>query len=165
MISKYNVILAGITLLFCSCYNFKGINIPPEIQSYYVDDFTYSSSKIPVDLPQLFAEKLRRKVREQSRLTNNDTDPDVIYSGEIQRFGLQSVAPQEGTTTSLNRLTIAVKIGYVDIENEEKNWNKSYSAFEDFDATIDFQTVRDDIIENILEDITERIFNDTFTDW
>ncbi len=49
--------------------------------------------------------------------------------------------------------------------NEDDSWSKSYSDFEDFDATADFQSLEDGLIDDIIEDIVERVFNDSFTNW
>jgi len=149
-----------------SCYGFKGISIPPDINTFYVEDFTLAGNvSPPADLSQIFAEALRKKVREESRLVNDESTPDIIFEGSIVQYRISSVAPEEGTTTSLNRLEIAISINYINEVNPDDSWKKRYSDFEDFDATADFQNLKDGLIDVIVEDIMERIFNDTFTNW
>lgn len=157
--------LGMICLLCSSCYNFKGISIPPEINSYYVETFSLIDQSAPADLHQLFTERLREKIREESRLVNDNDDPDVVFTGSVKSFSIIEAAPQEDNTVSLNRLQITVEVQYSNERDEESNWKKSYNAFEDFDATIDLQSIQDGIIENLIEDMTERIFNDSFTNW
>ncbi len=148
-----------------SCYNFKGISIPSDINSFYVDNFSLSNPDAPIDINQLFTEALREKIREESRLVNNNDLPDVIFSGSVTQYTIRPVAANENNTTSLNRLEIGVKVSYVNEKNPDDNWDKNYNDFEDFDSNADFQTLQDNLIAEIIEDIVERIFNDSFTNW
>ncbi|MBT8191163.1 MAG: hypothetical protein HKN67_08990 [Saprospiraceae bacterium] len=154
-----------LTLSLSSCYSFKGISISPDLNTFYVEDFSLSSGDAPADLNQIFGQALRRKIREESRLVNNNENPDIIFKGTVTRYRINYVAPEEGNTTSLNRLDIAVKIEYIDELNPDNSWTKNYSDFEDYDSTQDFQSIRDGLIEIIVDDIMERIFNDAFTNW
>ena len=154
-----------ISVLGISCYGFKGISISPEIQSFYVEDFTIGNTDAPADLTQVFAEALRKKIRQESRLVNNNSNPDITFEGSIEKYNTTGIAPEEGNTTSLNRLEISISISYLNELNPDENWKKKYSDFEDYDSTDDFQSIGDDLIEVIVEDIMERIFNDAFTNW
>ena len=165
MTSKFNIGLLLTALLFASCYNFKGITIPNEMTTYKVENFTLTNANTPIDLDQEFTERLRRKIREESKLVNTTGEADVTYSGQIKSYRITYVAPSEENTTSLNRLEIGLKVEFKNSINEDDSWTKSYSDFEDFDATADFQSLQDGLIDDIIEDIVERIFNDSFTNW
>lgn len=166
MTLPFKIIISFICIsTLCGCYNFKGISIPPAIKTFKVENFTLVNPDAPIDLDLLFAETLRQKIREESKLVNELTDPDITFNGEITKYNISYVAPDDNNSASLNRLDIGVKINYVDASNEEKNWSKSYNAFEDFDSNEDFQSLQDDLIARIVEDIAERIFNDSFTNW
>ena len=158
-------LLVFIALFLNACYNFKGISIPPDISSFYVENFSLSNPDAPIDLNQIFTEELRQKIRQESRLINNNSDPDIVFSGSITKYAIKYVAPDENNTTSLNRLEIGLKVNYTSEVNADDNWSKSYSDFEDFDSNEDFQSIQDQLIEDIVEDIVERIFNDSFTNW
>lgn len=156
-------------LLMCistSClYNFKGISIPPDIKTFYVETFSIPAEEAPGDLNQLFTEEFRRKIREETRLVNNNENPDIVFSGSIVKYEIDYVAPDPDNTTSLNRLEISVKINYVNENNEEDNYSKSYSDFEDFDSNTNFRDIQEELNETIIDDILERVFNDAFTGW
>ena len=152
-------------LLMSACYNFKGISIPPDINTYYVDNFSLARPDMPIDLNQLFTEKLREKIRQESRLVNDNNTPDIVFSGSVTKFAIDFVAPDENNTTSLNRMSIGIRVEYSNELNPDDNWSKSYSDFEDFDSNQDLQSIQDQLIEDIIDDIVERIFNDSFTNW
>lgn len=153
-------------VFFSSCtFGFKGISIPPEAKTFYVENFSLAVSDAPIDINQQFTQELRRKVRQETRLTADENDPDIIFTGSVSKYRISYVAPDENNTTSLNRLEIALKVNYENIKRDDDTWTKTFSDFEDFDSNINFQDVQDDLIETIIEDILERVFNEAFTDW
>jgi len=152
-------------ITIASCYSLKGISIPSEVNTFYVDDFTISARNAPADINQIFAESLREKVRNESRLQYREVDPDIIFSGSVTDFRVNSVAPTEGNTTALNRLEIRVKVEYENLKNEDENWSDNFSFFEDFDSSQDLQSIQDGLIVNIFRQLTEDVFNKAFTNW
>ena len=132
---------------------------------YYVDNFSLARPDMPIDLNQLFTEKLREQIRQESRLVNDNNTPDIIFTGTVNKFAIDYVAPDENNTTSLNRMTISIRVNYESEIDPEDNWSKTYSDFEDFDSNTDLQSIQDQLIEDIIDDIVERIFNDSFTNW
>jgi len=160
---RYLVITMILTL--SSCITFKGTTIPIEVKTFYVETPVVKELNAPPELAQLFMETLRLKIRQQSNLVYNENDPDVIFSPVINRYTVNAVAPQEGDVVAFNRLDVSVTINYENIHNEEDNFSKAFSAFQDYNATGNLQDLEDGLIEVIFDDITERVFNDTFSDW
>jgi len=159
------ILFVMVVSLMTSCFSFKGISIPSDVNTFYVEDFTISAYNTPGDINQVFAEALRQKIRNESRLQYSDRDPDITFSGIITHFNVNSVAPTEGNTTALNRLEIKIKVNYENAKNEEDTWSNNFSFFEDFDSTQDLQSMQDGLIENIFRQLTEDVFNKAFTNW
>ncbi len=169
MVYRYKYLAVLFILILCSScggfYDFKGISIASELKTFAVEDFSFSDVQCQSGVEQSFAEALRRQVRDESRLVTNETDPDITFIGQLTRCSTSYIAPTEDNTTSLNRYELTLAIEFINNQDEEQNWKKSYVAFQDFDSNADFQTLRDDLTDLIIEDIVERIFNDTFTNW
>ncbi len=154
------------TLLFCGCsISFKGISIPPDVNTFYVENFRNAVSQAPADINQRFSEALRAKIRNESRLTYNEQKPDVEFSGEISGFRLFDEAPQAGNTVALNKLEITVSVAFANNKDETKNWKKSFSFFRTFESDKDFVSIQDNLIAEIFKQLTENIFNESFTGW
>lgn len=155
-----------------SCYSFKGISIPPTVTTFYIDQFQNSVSNAPPDIAQRFSDDFRLNVSQTTRLIYDETVPDVEFSGAIASFNVQSVAPERNSTegqvqfgSTLNRLTIAVQVNYVNSQNEEDNWSQTFSFFEDFDNDTNLDDVQDELIDNIFDQILQDIFTKAFTNW
>jgi len=162
------ITVAVISIFILSCYSFKGISIAPEVNSFYVENFQNRASNAPAGLEIDFRDGLVDKVNSSSKLRFTEIDPDIEFRGDVSRFSVVAVAPQQNddqATTAFNRLTIAVRVEYVNNLDEEENWQQSFSFFEDFESTTDLSLVQDDLIDGIFTQILEDIFNKAFTNW
>ncbi len=147
------------------CYSFKGIAIPPDVNTYYVDNFQLTASSAPGDLNQRFAEALRAKVRNESRLLYREENADIEFSGTITDFTLIPEAPQAGNTVALNRFEIRVSVTYTNNVDETKSWKQTFSFFKTFASDQDFLSLQESLINDIFKQIMEDIFNKAFAGW
>lgn len=155
------------SLMFTSCfliYTFKDISISPDVKSYYVENFENSAFNSPANLNQSFSEELRSKVRKETSLVYDDTDPDITFSGNIQSFNVTSQAPtQDGS--SLNRLEITIKVSYVNSKHEKENWDKTFSHYSDFPKDKSLAEEQEKLIKEIFDYILNEIINSSFNNW
>ncbi|MBK9737865.1 MAG: hypothetical protein IPO92_24190 [Saprospiraceae bacterium] len=159
-----------VTLIFAffllsGCYSFKGIAIPPDINTYFVDNFQNSALSAPGDINQRFSEALRAKIRNESRLTYKEQGADIEFSGSITGFALRPEAPQAGNTVALNRLDITVQVIFTNNNDEKKSWKKSFSFFKTYTSDQDFISLQDGLVSDIFKQLMENIFNEAFTGW
>ena len=172
MICRGLLILIITSIVYSGCYSLKGISIPPTIETFYIDQFQNRVSNAPADIAQRFSDEFRILVNDGTRLNYDEGAPDVEFSGAVQSFRVQSVAPERNSTdgqvqfgSTLNRLTIAVQVVYVNNEDDEDNWEQSFSAFEDFENDEVLEDVQDELIDNIFEQILQAIYTKAFTNW
>ncbi|MBK8425333.1 MAG: hypothetical protein IPL27_04830 [Lewinellaceae bacterium] len=102
------------------CYSFKGISIDPDVNTFYVRNFETIASNAPPTLGLDFGERIKDKVRSETRLQLNTTEADVEFTGKITDFRVIPVAPKPGEQISLNRLEIRMRIGFINNKNEKK---------------------------------------------
>ncbi len=151
-----------------SCYSFKSAGIPPEMETFYVEEFDNTSANVVPTLATDFTQKLIDQIRNESRLTRTEYEPHVEFSGAITAFRVTSVAPEEGATTAFNRLEIVVSVNFknnITADEQKKEWRQSFSFFEDYASDTNLLDIQDSLIENITDQIVEDIFNKAFSDW
>ena len=166
MTSKGTLFLLGISFfLFDACYSFKAASIPVEIESFYVEEFdNKTTNSLPI-LQQLFTEKLKNKILNESRLTFNDVDPDIEFSGSISGYRISSVAPEVGSVAAFNRLEITVSVTFDNNLNEDASWEQRFSFFENYERDVNINDIQEDLIDTINDQLVEDIFNKAFTSW
>ena len=158
----------SILFLSQSCkYGFRGINIPPEVSTFYVERFDNRANNVVPTLAQDFTQDLIDKVRNESNLQWTDTDPDIEFKGRITRYTISSEAPVEGATTAFNRLEIHVSVEYIsNIDKSGKSdWKRSFNDYLDYDSNQNILNIQDDLIVDINRRLIEKIFQAAFTNW
>ena len=71
-----------------------------------------------------------------------------------------------GDLAALTRLTIAVKVNYVDTLEPKNNFkDRSFSFYADFPNTQDLNTVQESLEKKIMEQIFIDLFNATLANW
>jgi hypothetical protein len=146
-------------------YSFKGISIPTDVKTFYVDLFENQDAEAVPTLPRDLTEKLKDKIRRESNLQYSDTDPDIEFSGAITRFQVTAEAPKADEQIGFNKLTIAVNINFTNNKNEKADWKQQFSFDDFFQPEQNLLDVQDNLIENITDELVDRIFNKAFTNW
>ena len=98
-------------------------------------------------------------------LTITDGASDLELSGEITGYALTPQAVTEDAYASRTRLTITVRVKYVDNKNDKNSIDQSFSAYRDFDATQLLIDVQDQLCQEISEELVDLIFNATLGNW
>lgn len=154
-----------IVSIFGSCsVSLSGVSIDPNDTTFYIHDFENTALNTPAALQQRLRDRLDQKIRRNSRLVYNNTNPDIEFRGVITNYDNSSAASQANQTSALNRLTIKARIEYIP-KDETKGWESTFSFFYDYDADQDLSEVEEDAITEIFDQMVEDIFNKAFTDW
>ncbi|MEM9991299.1 MAG: LPS assembly lipoprotein LptE [Bacteroidota bacterium] len=159
------LIALGVQSCIPGIYKFNETSIDPNINTFFVRRFDLQANNAPPNLAETFEQVLNQKIRQESRLDENQVNPDIEFGGTITRFQVTSEAPQSGETVAFQRLTISTKVDYIDNLNPARNWEQNFSRFADFSADQSILDVQDELTEEINILLMEDIFNKAFTDW
>ncbi len=162
---KYLIYLFIGTLVWGGCYSFRGISIPPTAETYYVDLFGVEATAAPANMGQDFTRELTDKIRNESRLRFSEIEPDIKFSGSISKFEVTAINPEPNARVGSNRLTIDIRVSYVERQNEDNDWQQTFSYFVDFPSDRNLLDLQAQLIQEAYTQITEDIFNKAFTDW
>ena len=87
------------------------------------------------------------------------------FSGQITGYETRPMNIQEGDLAAQTRLTITVKVKYVNNKDHADDWEKSFSAYSDYDSTKLLSDVEEDLTTEIIDDLVEDIFNASIANW
>lgn len=162
------ILVAGCFLLSGCCYSFKGISIDPDVNTFFVQNFEGLATNAPPTLAVEFTERLKDKIRLESRLSLKNTDSDVEFTGKVVEYRVVPVAPKPGEIVALNRLEVGVSVQFIHNKNDKKSWptSRSFRHFAEFDNSVELLSVQDQLLtQTIYPQILEDIFNAAFNDW
>lgn len=162
---KFLIITLGFSLL-SSCYTLSGSSILPEWETIRISTFpNYAPYQNP-NLSQEFTNDLQDIFNNRTKLAlTSDENADLLIDGEITGYQQSSVAIQANEIAGKNRLTMTVRVRYQNNKDESKSFDRSFSAYEDFEANQTLQQAEGALLDSILEQLTTQIFNAIAMDW
>ena len=102
----------------------------------------------------------------QTRLSLVNNNGDIVIEGEITGYNQFNEAIDASGYSSKVRLTLTVNVSYTNNTNHEEDFeNRTFSAFQTYDASQLLTAVQDQLIEVMVKDISEQIFNSTVANW
>jgi len=161
------ILLTAFLFMAPGCYTFKGISIDPTVSTFSVRIFETLAANAPPTLGVDFTERLKDKVRTETRLVLNTDNPDVEFTGKITDFRVVPVAPRPGEQVALNRLELRIRVAYTNNLDEKGGWvnERDFSHFAEFSNDVDLLTVQDNLVRQIGDQLLEDIFNAAFNNW
>ena len=162
-------LLLLVLLLLQACtisYKFNAASIDyTTIKSISIKDFPNQAVLVYPPLSQRFSEGLRDIYTQQTRLKVLKQDGDLRVEGKITGYELSSLAAQADGYAAETKLTVTVNVRYENTKNEKENFEQRFSAFQTFSSTSMLEDVQDALLEEIIKEITESIFNKTVANW
>ena len=104
-------------------------------------------------LQQTFENTLLDYIAKNTRLQTTEGASDLELEGEITGYNLTPQAVTEDAYASMTRLTITVRVKYIDNRQENKDIDQSFSAYRDFPATEMLTDVQDQLCEEITKEL------------
>lgn len=147
------------------CYSFKDVSIPPEVKTARVN---FIENKAPYVNPQLsptLTDRLRQKVNNQTRLTlvqNDDAHYDISCTIRNYTVTTAGVSQQQAAT---NRLVITVRINFKNRLDDKASFDADISRNFDFNANLSLQQAEAQLADQIVQNLTDEIFNRIFSNW
>ncbi len=150
----------------CGIYSFTGTSIQPDVKTVTIPYFEYKALKVNPSLSNQLTEALQEKFIRLTRLELIDDEGDLEIIGAVTGYDVKATAINAAEQAAQNRLTVTVKISFVNRKYPEENFDdKSFSAFADFDAMQQLDAVEATLCEEIVEKLCEDIFNGTVANW
>ena len=150
----------------CGIYSFTGTSIQPEVKTVTINYFEYKALKVNPSLSNMLTEAMQDKFLKLTKLEQVDIDGDLEIIGAVTGYDVKATAVTASETVAQNRLTVSVKVSFVNRKFPEDNFeDKSFSAYQDFDAMQSLESVEATLCEDIVEQLCEEIFNATVANW
>ncbi len=165
---KKYIFILFILLAVLSCrvnYSFSGINIGKNIKTFEVPYIPNNASIIVPGLNDDFKNQLIDKITQNTNLEEDKNNPDLVFEAEITDYSVQPVSLTAEQTAAMNRLTIRIKLNYINHKNEKDNFTKTYSHYYDYPATQSRLEIQEEAHKEIFDQILEDIFSDTLAKW
>ena len=167
-VKTYNLLMILIMSMFfagCGIYSFTGASIPAEAKTVSVQYFPNNAQLVNPLLSNIITNALNDMFVNQTTLQSVAQNGDLALEGEITGYKTSPIAITGNQTAAMNRLTVTVNVRFTNKYDESKNFEQSFSQYQDYPSGQDLSAVQDILVEQIVEDLCQDIFNKAVVNW
>ncbi|MEJ7557295.1 MAG: LptE family protein [Pedobacter sp.] len=114
-------------------------------------------------------EEFKTRIRNQTKLSLTNNDPEATFSGNITGYDIRPVALQDNANrqnvAGANRLTIRINVKYVNNLDPTKSFEEPFERFTEFRLTGNLQAQEPALIRIVTQQLIEDVFNRAFAQW
>ena len=167
---KILVLIFLISIQSCGNYSFTGASIPLGTETFQVNFFENDAgndlgSIFEPGLDRDFTSSLQNILQNQTNLQLVSQDGDLVYEGEIIEYRVSPMTATSELTAAQNRLTISVNVRFINIKNEEDDFENRFSFYYDYPAETQLINIKSEAHDIIFERLTQDIFNASLAKW
>ena len=162
-------LLTVMMLLLVSCsvsYKFNGASIDyTKTKTIQIADFPIRSSYVWAPMASIFNNQLKDVFANHTRLIQVKRNGDMKIEGEITQYSQRNKAVTAEGTSAQAELSMTVNVRFTNNANHSEDFEKQFTATSTFETTQSLNSVQEELVTQMVEDITDQIFNATVANW
>ena len=136
-----------------------------KVKTISIAEFPNQAEYVYAPLAVEFNQELKDMFIQQTRLQLVDNGGDLEISGEITGYNQYNESVAADGYSSKVKLTVTINVFYVNNTNHDEDFERQFSAYRVYDSTQLLTEVQDQLIGEMVKEITEQIFNSTVANW
>ena len=160
--------LLAFLLLLSACrggYSFTGASIPANAKTISVASFPNYAATVNPQLSQKLTDDLRNLFSSQTSLNVVNGPADMEITGQITAYTTRAAALSANDDVSMNRLTITIKVKFVNNLDPDASFEQSFSRYRDYNAQLNFSSVESSLMAEIVSELCDDVFNKSVVNW
>lgn len=157
----------AVELVSCSVkYSFNGASIDySKTKTIEIADFPIRSSYVWAPMGSIFNNQLKDIFANHTRLIQVKRNGDLKIEGEITQYSQRNKAVTSEGTSAQAELSMTVNVRFTNNANHNEDFERQFTATSTFETTQSFTSVQEQLVTEMVEDITDQIFNATVANW
>jgi hypothetical protein len=147
-------------------YKFNGASIDyTTTKTISIADFPNVAPLVYAPLSNMLSDGIRDLFQRQTRLEQVRRGGNLEIEGEITGYALTPMAVSADSYAAETKLTITVKVRFTNNVSPEESYEKTYTAYQTFDASKLLSDVQEELCSTMVAEIADQIYNDTVAKW
>lgn len=163
------VLIVLATLLISACtisYRFNGASIDyTTTKTIQIDNFPIRSAYVWGPMQSIFQNRLTDIFANQTKLRQVKKNGDLQLAGEIVAFDQYNKDISSDGYSSLVQLKMTVNVRFVNNKKHTEDFERQFTATSEYDASQQLTAVQEELVTQMVKDITDQIFNATVANW
>ena len=159
----------AIVLILAGCsfkYRLNGASIDYNlIKTITIESFTNRASYQWAPMAPMFNESLSDVFNRQTKLRQVKRDGDLMFSGEITSYDQTNKSISADGYSSMVQLKMSVSVKFRNNKNHNDDFDKTFTASREYDASQQLSAVQEELVQQMIDDIVDQIFNASVANW
>lgn len=165
-ISSLTLLLVSVLVACSVSYKFTGTSIDyTKTKSISLDKFPIRANYVWSPMESMFYNSISDVYAQKTKLKVLKRDGDLQLSGEIVEYSQTNKSVGSDGYSTQVQLKIVVNVRFVNTKNHEKDFEQRFSATTEYDSSKQLSAVQEELVQQMIDDIVDQIFNTTVADW
>ncbi|MDY5090480.1 MAG: LptE family protein [Prevotella sp.] len=162
-----------LAMVLCWCavacsvsYKFNGASIDySKTKTIQIADFPIRSSYVWGPMGPMFNNQLKDIFANHTRLSQVRRNGDLKIEGEITQYTQRNKSVSSEGHSAQTELSITVNVRFTNNTNHNEDFERSFTATKSYETTQSLNAVQEELVTQMVKDLTEQIFNATVANW
>ena len=165
-----SVLLALMSLVVvCGCtvsYKLNGASIDYNtIKTITLETFSNRAAYQWAPMAPMFNNTLSDRYNSQTKLRQVKRDGDLVLSGEITSYDQTNKSISADGYSSMVQLKINVKVKFTNNKHHDDDFDRTFTANREYDSSQQLSAVQEELVQQMIDDIVDQVFNATVANW
>ena len=156
-------------LLLSSCsvsYKFNGASIDyTKTKTIQIADFPIRASYVWGPMGPIFNNELKDIFANHTKLIQVKRNGDLKIEGEITQYSQRNKGISSEGYSSQVELSMTVNVRFTNNVKHSEDFEKQFTATAVYESTQSLNSVQEELVNQMVKEITEQIFNATVANW
>ena len=158
-----------LTLALQGCkvsYSFNGASIDySKTKTIQIADFPIRSTYVWGPMASIFNNQLKDQYANHTKLTQVKRNGDMKIEGEITRYEQRNKSVSAEGSSAQVELSMTVNVRFTNNAKHSQDFEKQFTASQSYDSKLSLNAVQEELVTQMVKDITDQIFNATVAIW
>ena len=160
------LLLVLASCIMSSCYTFNGASIDyAKTKTIQIADFPIRSNYVWGPMASIFNNQLKDQYANHTKLIQVKRNGDLKIDGEITRYEQRNKSVSAEGYSAQTELTMTVNVRFTNNANHNEDFERQFTASSTYETTQSLNAVQEELVTQMVKDITDQIFNATVANW
>ena len=147
-------------------YKFNGASIDyTKTKTIQINDFPIRSTYVWGPMASIFNNELKDIYANHTRLVQVKRNGDLKIEGEITQYSQRNKSVSSEGYSAQTELSITVNVRFINNKNHSEDFERQFTASQSYETTRNLSSVQEELVTQMVKDLTEQIFNATVANW
>jgi DNA-binding NtrC family response regulator len=167
-LKQYGLVLVLFIASFfmSSCYTFNGASIDyTKTKTIQIADFPIRSNYVWGPMASIFNNQLKDQYANHTKLIQVKRNGDLKVEGEITRYEQRNKSVSAEGYSAQTELSMTVNVRFTNNAKHDEDFERQFTATSTYETTQSLNSVQEELVTQMVKDITDQIFNATVANW